>query len=66
MSVSKKRKSSAKTKRGRSHQSLTKVKLIKCAKCGKATLPHQVCSFCGSYKGKEIIKPKIKKKKEGK
>ena len=64
MSVAKKRKSSSRTKRGRSHLALTKKKLIKCQKCGKPTMPHQVCPACGSYRGKEIIKLKIKKKKE--
>lgn len=64
MSVSKKRKSSSRTKRGRSHQALTKIKLIKCSKCGKPTLPHRVCIACGSYQGKEIIKPKVKKKEK--
>jgi len=64
MSVSKKRKSRAKTKRGRSHQALTKSNLIKCSKCGKSTTPHRVCPFCGSYQGKEIIKLKVKKGKE--
>ena len=64
MSVSKKRKTSGKTKRGRSHQALAKPKLTKCSKCGKKTLPHRVCLFCGSYQGKEIIKLKVKKKKE--
>jgi large subunit ribosomal protein L32 len=64
MSVAKKRKSKSRTKRGRSHQALKKLKLIKCSKCGKPTLPHRVCPFCGSYQGKEIIKFKTKKKKE--
>lgn len=64
MSVSKRRKSSSKTKKGRSHQALNKPKLIKCSKCSKPTLPHRVCPFCGSYQGKEIIKLKVKKKKE--
>lgn len=63
MSVSKKRKSSSRTKRGRSHLALTKIKLTKCKKCGKLTMPHRVCPSCGTYQGKEIIKPKIKKKK---
>lgn len=63
MSVSKKKKASSRTKRGRSHKALTKVKLVKCKKCGKSTLPHMTCPACGTYQGKEIIKPKVKKKK---
>lgn len=63
MSVSKKKKSRSKTARGRSHQALSKIKLIKCKKCGKSTMPHRVCAACGTYQGKEIIKQKTKKKK---
>ena len=66
MSVAKKRKSKSRTKRGRSHQALIKPNLIKCSKCGRPTLPHRVCPFCGNYQGKEIIKLKTKKKKEKK
>lgn len=66
MSVPKKKKPIAKTKMGRSHQALKKVKLTKCSKCKKPVLPHRVCSSCGYYKGREVIKikTKLKKKKE--
>ncbi len=64
MSVPKSKKSISRTKRGRSHQALTVKKLIKCPKCDKPKMPHQVCPACGSYQGKEIVKLKIKKKKE--
>lgn len=30
--------------------------LTKCTQCGELTLPHKVCSNCGFYKGKEVIK----------
>lgn len=66
MPVPAKRRSRSKLRRGRAHLALTKLKLIKCSKCGKPTLPHRVCLFCGSYQGKEIIKLKTKKKKEKK
>ncbi|MFH1233907.1 MAG: 50S ribosomal protein L32 [Patescibacteria group bacterium] len=66
MSVPAKRRSSSEARRGRSHQNLKKVNLTKCQKCNKAILPHQVCYFCGSYKGREIIKIKVKKAKSKK
>jgi len=37
------------------------TKAVTCQNCGLAVLPHQVCSNCGFYKGKEIIKQKVKK-----
>ncbi len=30
--------------------------LTKCTQCGELTMPHKVCSNCGFYKGKEVIK----------
>jgi len=66
MPVPPKRRSQSKGRRGRSHQALKKPQLIKCGKCGKPVVAHRVCPVCGSYKGKEIIKLKMKKKKEGK
>ena len=64
MSVPAKRRSRSKTRRGRAHLALAKVKTIKCAKCGKPTMPHKACAACGYYKGREIIKPKIKSNKK--
>ncbi|OGY47643.1 MAG: 50S ribosomal protein L32 [Candidatus Buchananbacteria bacterium RIFCSPHIGHO2_02_FULL_45_11b] len=66
MPVPPKRRSQSKGKRGRSHAALVKPVLIKCPKCSRPTRPHQVCPACGSYKGKERIKLKMKKKKENK
>jgi len=43
--------------------------LIRCPHCKEKIMPHRVCSFCGYYRGKEIIVPKIitsKNKKEEK
>ena len=30
--------------------------LTKCTQCGELTMPHKVCSNCGFYKDKEVIK----------
>jgi len=49
-------------KRRASHFALKKIKLIKCPKCGKPRLPHHACEFCGTYKNKQIITIKVKKK----
>ncbi len=66
MSVPAKRRSRSEARRGRSHQALKKVKLNSCQKCGQAVLPHTACGFCGSYKGKQVLKIKSKIKKEKK
>ncbi len=41
--------------RRRSHLALKAKSLTKCSHCGKMTMPHQVCKFCGYYKGKEVV-----------
>jgi len=40
---------------------LKPVELTVCPKCKRPLRPHTACSFCGMYKGKEIIKIRLKK-----
>ncbi|MGB9726594.1 MAG: 50S ribosomal protein L32 [Minisyncoccia bacterium] len=47
--------SKSRRNKGRSHLALKPIKLVKCLHCGKKILPHQVCPYCGYYKGKEVI-----------
>ena len=63
MSVPKKRRTNSKGRRGRSHEALAKGSFVKCAKCGKPTMPHRACPSCGYYRGREVVKLKTKKKK---
>ncbi len=66
MPVPPKRRSASKGRRGRAHQALVPIQLIKCKNCGKPTRPHHVCPSCGMYNGREVIKLKVKKNKKGK
>jgi len=47
------------------HLQLKKPNLIPCPQCKKLILPHHICPYCGFFKGKEVLPPKEKKKKEG-
>jgi large subunit ribosomal protein L32 len=58
----KRRMSKARQGKRRFSINLREVNLVKCANCGKLTLPHQVCKNCGTYKGTVLIAPKIKTK----
>lgn len=58
---SQKRTKSSKKRRA-SHFALKAVSLNKCPKCGKPVKSHQACAFCGTYKGRQIITLKDKKK----
>jgi len=62
MSVPKKKRTKGHVRNRRSHHALKETTLNKSSKCGKAIKPHTACSFCGSYKGKVVVKPKTKTK----
>lgn len=67
---SQKRSKSYKRKRALQY-ALKKVRFSICPKCSKKILPHHACSFCGTYKGREILKlkhlkDKTKKEKKSK
>ncbi|MFA4941158.1 MAG: 50S ribosomal protein L32 [Patescibacteria group bacterium] len=64
MANPKKRKTHSASHKGRSHLALKKTTLKKCPKCGQMRQPHTVCRFCGSYKGKEVLKIKTKATKK--
>ncbi|MDP3900464.1 MAG: 50S ribosomal protein L32 [bacterium] len=66
MSVPKKRRTRSSVKRRQSHHALKKATLTTCSQCGKSVLPHTACSHCGYYKGKEVIKVKMKAAKKKK
>jgi len=40
----------------RSHLALKAPTLGKCPECNKMKPSHQVCLFCGTYKGVQVIK----------
>lgn len=57
MAVPKKKTSvSRKGKRRAGHTHKLNAKSpMSCSNCGDLTLPHKVCSSCGTYKGREVI-----------
>jgi len=58
MSVPKHRKTHSKTRMGRSHMALKKVQGTVCSNCKQPVLAHQVCTNCGHYKGKQVMRTK--------
>jgi large subunit ribosomal protein L32 len=60
----KKRHSRARQGKRRADIRLLAKKLIVCPNCKQSILPHTACKKCGFYKGVEVVKKKVKKKKE--
>ena len=49
----------SKARRDKRRSSVGKLEapsLSKCTQCGELKMPQRVCSVCGYYKGKEVVK----------
>jgi len=55
MPVPKRRTSSAKRDRRRSHDALSSPALATCSNCSSRIVPHRVCPSCGYYAGRQVI-----------
>lgn len=58
MATPKKKISQSRRDMRRSHISITPKNVVACPNCGEARLPHNVCSNCGMYNGRQILKDK--------
>lgn len=55
MANPKRRTSSARRDKRRSHDALDRPGMSACPNCHEMKLPHRVCSHCGHYKGRQVI-----------
>ena len=58
MANPKRRHSKARKNKRRAHHALPQTGMSACPNCGHMKLPHRVCSYCGHYKGREVVKPR--------
>ncbi|MBU1275156.1 MAG: 50S ribosomal protein L32 [Proteobacteria bacterium] len=56
MAVPKRRHSTTRRNKRRSHDSITLPNPTACPQCGEAKMPHRVCPSCGTYKGRQALK----------
>ncbi len=58
MANPKNRHSHSRRHKRRAHDGLSAVQTNVCPQCLETKLPHRICTNCGTYKGKTIIKGK--------
>jgi len=56
MAVPRNRTSNARKNSRRAHSAKKPLQLLTCTNCGKARRAHHICSSCGFYKNREVIK----------
>lgn len=56
MAVPKRRTSKSRKNKRRSHWKLSAPGMTKCSHCHQLKIAHSVCSNCGYYGGREILK----------
>jgi len=56
MRVPKRKTSQSKRDKRRTHYKVKPVNFVLCPNCKEPALPHTVCSKCGYYKGKQVLK----------
>ncbi len=55
MAVPKRKTSSTKRDKRRTHQKLAVPGMTECPNCGEMKLSHRICNSCGHYKGREVV-----------
>jgi large subunit ribosomal protein L32 len=55
MAVPKRKTSPSKRNMRRSHHALKPMAFNECPNCGELKRPHNLCSACGHYNGREIV-----------
>lgn len=60
MAVPRNRTSNARKNSRRSHHAKTPLNTAACSNCKGPTLSHKICTHCGFYDGREVIKMQAK------
>ena len=64
MAEPKKKMSKSRTRTRRRQNQKVKLSGISiCSQCKSPTIPHRACKVCGTYRGRQVMKPGVKIKK---
>ncbi|MDD5432635.1 MAG: 50S ribosomal protein L32 [Candidatus Omnitrophica bacterium] len=66
MALPKRRHSTTRGRKRRTHWKIAKTTLVPCTQCKTPKVSHQVCKVCGYYDGRQVIEIKVKEKKHKK
>lgn len=66
MALPKRRHSTMRGRKRRTHWKIAKTTLVPCPQCKQPKVSHQVCKVCGFYNGRQVIEIKVKEKKHKK
>jgi len=66
MAHPKRKHSQARRDKRRSQWKLTLASLTRCPQCAKVIVSHQACSYCGFYRGRQVLEIRTKKEETAK
>ncbi len=55
MAVPKRKQSSTRGAKRRTHWKASRPTLVKCPQCHEVKMPHRACPSCGYYDGKQVL-----------
>ncbi len=63
MALPKRKHSKSRRDKSRTHWKLVLPNMPTCPQCGKAAIPHRVCTSCGYYRSRQVLVIREKKGK---
>jgi large subunit ribosomal protein L32 len=59
MAVPKAKTSKARHRKRFAHWKIDPVAVVRCRNCGEKRQPHVACPYCGHYKGRQVMEPRV-------
>jgi large subunit ribosomal protein L32 len=59
MAVPKRKTSKARHRKRHAHWKAEATMVVRCRNCGGRHRPHAACPYCGHYKGRQVMEPRL-------